>query len=66
MWCVCGQLFLCAVVDYVADFTVSQKDFEVVKHDLSTTYINQSLKPDKLNELVVFTCCPVKPTAEYQ
>jgi len=46
------QLLLRAVVDYVADLTVTEKDFEVVKHDLSMLYINQSLKPHKLNQSV--------------
>jgi len=50
---VCAQLLLRAVVDYIADLAVSKDDFDVVKHDLSTMYINQSLKPHKLNQLVL-------------
>jgi len=52
--CLCGQLLLHAVVDYIADLTVSKEDFEVVKHDLGTVYINQMLKPHKLNQSVLF------------
>ena len=49
----CFQLLLRAVVDYIANFTVSKEDFEVVKHDLGTMYINHSLKPHKLNQSVL-------------
>ena len=42
-------------MDYIADFTISAKDFDVVKHDLSMMYINQSLKPHKLNQLDITT-----------
>ena len=52
-YCLCDQLLLHAVVDYIADLTVSEKDFDVVKHNLKTTYFDQSLKPHKLNQLVM-------------
>jgi len=48
------QLLLHAVIDYIADLAVKKEDFEVVKHDLGTVYINQSLKPHKLNQSVWF------------
>jgi len=50
-------------VDYIADLTVCKKDFEVVKHDLSTTYINMSLKAHKLNQLVETSSVHLAPIA---
>jgi len=50
-------------VDYIADLTVSNKDFEVIKHDLSTTYINMSLKAHKLNQLVKTSSIRLAPIA---
>jgi len=49
----CGQLLIRAVIDFIADLSVSLKDFEVVKRDLSTMYTNKSLKPHKLNQSVI-------------
>jgi len=49
----CSQLLLRAVVDYIANLTVTEADFEVVKRDLGTMYINHSLKPHKLNQSVL-------------
>jgi len=60
-----NQLLLRAVVDYIADLTVSNKDFEVVKHDLSTTYINMSLKAHKLNQLVKTSSIRLNRLQEY-
>jgi nardilysin len=42
-------LLVRGVTDYIAEFTVSDKQFQVIKRDLETVYTNLLMKPHKLN-----------------
>jgi hypothetical protein len=51
---VCYQRLFHTVIDHIAQFTVTNEQFDVVKRDMEAIYLNQSMKPEKLNKLVIF------------
>ena len=51
--CMClSQQLLIAIIDHMADFNVSVRQFETIKQEWLQNYDNQTLKPEKFNKLV--------------